>query len=180
MTSGNDFDIVQEPVSGPVHEPMLFSALLRPHLALSRNGFLTLMAVVSVVSFATGMMFLMIGAWPVLGFFGLDALAIYAAFRIYHRRARATEEITVTPSEIRVRRVDPRGDVVEWALNPLWVQLDQVRHPEFGIEHLFLVSRGRRVCIARFLGAEEKESFVKALMSALQAAKRGPSYQAVS
>jgi uncharacterized membrane protein len=60
------------------------------------------------------------------------------------------------------------------------VQLDQVCHAEFGIEQLFLVSRGRRVSIARFLGAEEKESFVKALMAALQAAKRGPTYTAVT
>lgn len=172
MTSGNDFDDTEE--------PKLFTALLRPHRALSRKGFLVLIAFISVVSFSAGMAFLLMGAWPVLGFFGLDALAIYAAFKIYDRRARATEEITVTPTEIRVRRVSPRGDVMEWVLNPLWVQLDQVCHAEFGIEQLFLVSRGRRVSIARFLGPEEKASFVKALMIALQAAKRGPTYNPVT
>jgi uncharacterized membrane protein len=172
MTSGNDFDAVQETT--------LFTALLRPHHALGRGGFLVLMGFVSAVSFGAGMAFLLMGAWPVLGFFGLDVLAIYVAFKIYDRRARATEEITVTPSEIRVRRVSPRGDVVEWAFNPLWVQLDQVCHAEFGIEQLFLVSRGRRVSIARFLGAEEKASFVKDLMEALQAARRGPTYNPVT
>jgi uncharacterized membrane protein len=116
----------------------------------------------------------------VFGFFGLDVLAIYWAFKIYDRRAKATEEITVTPSEIRVRRVSPDGDVAEWVLNPLWVQLDQVCHAEFGIEQLFLVSRGRRVSIARFLGPDEKSSFVKALVAALQAAKRGPTLNPVN
>jgi uncharacterized membrane protein len=77
---------------------------------------------------------------------------------------------------LRVRRVSHRGHVMEWVLNPLWVQLDQIVHEEFGIEQLFLVSRGRRVSIARFLGPDEKASFVKALMAALQAAKRGPTY----
>jgi uncharacterized membrane protein len=168
MTSGNDFDATQE--------PRLFTALLRPHRALSRKGFLALMGFVSVISFGAGLAFLMMGAWPVFGFFGLDVLAIYWAFKVYDRRAKATEEITVTPSEIRVRRVAPDGNVTEWVLNPLWVQLDQVCHAEFGIEQLFLVSRGRRVSIARFLGPEEKASFVKALMSALQTAKRGPTY----
>ena len=170
MTQGNDFDAA---------EPKLFNALLRPHRALSRKGFLVLMAFVSVISFGAGMAFLWMGAWPVLGFFGLDVLAIYAAFRIYDQRAKATEEITVTPSEIRVRRVDPRGRVAEWAFNPLWVQVDRVEHAEFGIELLFLVSRGRRVSIARFLGAEEKASFLSALLEALQAAKRGPTYHPV-
>jgi uncharacterized membrane protein len=168
MTSGNDFDAEAE--------PELFSALLRPHRALSRTGFFVLMGFVCTVSFAAGIAFLMMGAWPVLGFFGLDALAIWWAFRVNYRRGDATEEITVTPSRIRVRRVSHRGHVVEWVLNPLWVQLDQISHPEFGIEQLFLVSKGRRISIARFLGAEEKASFVKALLAGLQAAKRGPTY----
>src|SRR5204862_7893648 len=119
------------------------------------------------------------GAWPVLGFFGLDVLAIYWAFRINFRDARATEEIRVTPSELRVRRVSHRGHVVEWVLNPLWVQLDQKRHAEFGIEKLYLVSSGRRVSVARFLGADEKASFAKALTAALEAAKRGPTHNPV-
>jgi uncharacterized membrane protein len=116
------------------------------------------------------------GAWPVAGFIGLDVLVIYWAFRVNFRRAEATEEITVTPLELRVRRVSHRGHVAEWVLNPLWVQLDQKIHAEFGIERLYLVSRGRRVSIGSFLGAEEKASFAKALMAALQTAKRGITY----
>jgi uncharacterized membrane protein len=119
------------------------------------------------------------GAWPVLGFFGLDVLAIYWAFRVNFRRARATEEIWVTPSELRVRRISHRGQVVEFVLNPLWVQLDQKTHAEFGIEKLYLVSKGRRVSIASFLGPDEKASFAKALLAALQAARRGPTYNPI-
>ncbi len=172
MTSGNDFDVEAE--------PELFSALLRPHRALSRTGFFVLMGFVCTVSFVAGFAFLMMGAWPVLGFFGLDALAIWWAFRINTRRGDATEEITVTPSAIRVRRVSHRGHVSEWVLNPLWAQLEQISHPEFGIEQLFLVSRGRRISIARFLGADEKASFVRALMAGLEAARRGPTYNPVT
>jgi len=106
-------------------------------------------------------------------------LAIWWAFRINFRHARATEEISVTHSELRVRRVSHRGHVVELVLNPLWVQLDQKADAEFGIEKLYLVSRGRRVSIARFLGPDEKASFAKALLAALQAAKRGITYNPV-
>jgi uncharacterized membrane protein len=173
MTAGNDFD-------PGLAQPELFSALLTPHRSLNRTGFLVLMVFLSVVSFAAGLAFLLMGAWPVLGFFGLDVLAIYWAFRVNFLRARATEEISVTPSELRVRRVSHRGHVVEWVLNPLWVQLDQKIHAEFGIEKLYLVSRGRRVSIASFLGPDEKASFAKALTTALQAARRGPTYNPVS
>src|SRR3981189_1603091 len=172
MTAGNDFD-------PQMAQPELFSARLTPHRSLNRTGFLVLMGFLSAVSFVAGLAFLLMGAWPVLGFFGLDVLAIYWAFRINFRDAKATEEIRVTPSELRVRRVSHRGHVVEWVLNPLWVQLDRKCHAEFGIEKLYLVSRGRRVSIANFLGADEQASFAKALMAALQAAKRGPTYNPV-
>jgi uncharacterized membrane protein len=169
MTAGNDFD-------PEAAEPTLFSALLTPHRSLNRTGFLVLMSLLSLISFAAGMAFLLMGAWPVFGFFGLDAVAIYWAFRINFARARACEEISVTPSELRVRRVSHRGKVAEWVLNPLWVQIDQKSHEEFGIERLYLVSRGRRLAIASFLGPDEKASFINALNTALQAARRGVTY----
>ena len=45
-------------------------------------------------------MFLLIGAWPVFGFLGLDVLLIYIAFRANFRAARAYEEVTVTATEL--------------------------------------------------------------------------------
>jgi len=167
MTAGNDFDL-------EAAEPTLFSALLTPHRSLNRTGFLVVMGAISVASFAAGIACLMIGAWPVLGFLGLDVLAIYVAFKINYRSARAYEEILVTPSELRLRRVSHRGHVMEFAFNPLWVQLDQVIDEEFGVERLFLVSKGRRVALANFLGPDEKASFAKALLAALAAARKGP------
>ena len=168
MTAGNDFDLRAQ--------PELFSALLTPHRSLNRTGFVLVMAFLSVISFAAGVLFLILGAWPVLGFFGLDILAIYVAFKINFRRARASEEIRVTPSELRVRRVSHRGHAVEFVLNPLWVKLDKVAHEEFGIEKLYLVSRGRSLSIGSFLSPDEKASFANALLGALQAARRGPTH----
>jgi uncharacterized membrane protein len=171
MTSSNDFD--------PHPQPELFSALLTPHRSLNRAGFLALMMFLCIVSFAAGLAFLLMGAWPVFGFFGLDVLAIYWAFRINFQRGRASEEIHVTPSELRVRRVSHRGHVIEFVLNPLWVQLDQKIHAEYGIEKLYLLSKGRRVSIASFLGPDEKANFAKGLIAALHAAKRGPTHNPV-
>src|SRR3954471_2335382 len=173
MTAGNAFD-------EDAPQPELFSALLTPHRSLNRTGFLVLMIALCVVSFVAGMVFLLMGAWPVFGFFGLDVLAIWWACRLNFRSAKASEEITVTHSELRVRRVSHRGHVVEWVLNPLWVRLDQKKHPEFGIERLYLVSKGRLVSVGGFLGPEEKASFANVLSAALLAARRGPTYNPVS
>ena len=170
MTSGNDFDIAQDA------QPELFSAVLTPHRSLSPRGFAIVMAFVSLVSFCAGLTFWMMGAWPVFGFFGLDVLAIYWAFKINFARAAAREEISITPMELRLRRISHRGHVMEWTFNPLWVRLDQEIHEEFGIERLYLASRRQRVSVGSFLGPDEKASFAKALIAALTAAKRGPTY----
>src|ERR1700739_4878902 len=105
MTTGNAFD--------PQAQPELFSALLTPHRSLNRTGFLVLMGFISVVSFAAGLAFLLMGAWLGFGFFGLDVLVIYWAFRVNFGRAQTTEEISVTPFELRVHRVSHRGHVAE-------------------------------------------------------------------
>jgi uncharacterized membrane protein len=160
------------PASGP--EAAIFSAVLTPHRSLGPTGFLIFMLVLGGISFTSGMVFLMAGAWPIFGFFGLDVLLVYWAFRVNYRAARAYEEVQVTASELKLRKVSHHGRVSEWTLNPLWVRLDRDEHEEFGIERLYLVSRGRRLPIASFLGPDEKASFAHALSAALGEAKRGP------
>src|SRR5262245_64405950 len=129
MTSDNDCS----------DEPTIFSATITPYRSLGNVGFLVLMLVIGGVSFAAGVAFLMVGAWPVFGFFGLDVLLVYWAFRVNYRTARAYEVVTVTPTELTVRKVTHHGRVREWTLNPLWVRLDRDEVEEFGIERLFLV-----------------------------------------
>ncbi|HZC55564.1 MAG TPA: DUF2244 domain-containing protein [Xanthobacteraceae bacterium] len=152
----------------------IFSAVLTPHRSLSPTGFLIFMLCIGGISFASGVFFVMLGAWPIFGFFGLDVLLVYLAFRANYRTARAYEEVTVTATELTLRQVSHRGRVREWTLNPLWVRIDRIVHEEFGIERLFLVSHGRRLPIAVFLGPAEKASFAHALTNAISEAKRGP------
>jgi uncharacterized membrane protein len=155
-------------------EPAIFSAVVTPHRSLDRTGFLIVMAAVSAVSFAAGTVFLLMGAWPVFGFFGLDVLLVYWAFRANYRAAAAYEEVTVTPTELRVRKVSHRGHAVEWSFNPLWVRLERDDHEDFGLLGLFVVFRDERLAVASVLSPPEKETFATALAAAISEAKRGP------
>jgi len=152
----------------------IFSAVLTPHRSLSGPGFVVLMLALGGINFIAGVVFFIAGAWPVVGFLGLDVLLVYWAFRASYRSAAAYEQVTVTASELTLRKVSPRGRVREWTLNPLWVRLDRQTHAEFGLERLFLVSRGDRLPLAGFLSPAEKESFAAALAAALGEARRGP------
>jgi len=168
------------PDNDPTAEPTLFSAIITPHRSLSSTGFLLLMLLIGGVSFGAGMVFFLIGAWPVVGFLGLDVLLVYWAFRVNYRTALAFEEITVTPSELRLRRVSHRGKVMEWKLNPVWTKLDREEHEDYGLLRLFLTSQGRRLAVAGFLAPSERESFAAALASALGEARRGVTRTVVS
>lgn len=163
MTADND----------PELEPTIFSVVITPHRSLGRVGFLVLMGLFGAMSFIAGMVFLIAGAWPVFGFFGLDVLLLYWALRLNYRHADAYEEVKVTPSALTVRKVSHRGRAREWVLNPLWVRLEKIEIEDFGIDKLLLVSRGRQLTVAGFLGPEEKASFARALGNALSEAKRG-------
>jgi uncharacterized membrane protein len=70
-------------------EPTIFAATITPHRSLGSTGFLILMLCIGALSFVSGMVFLMLGAWPVFGFLGLEVLLIYVAFRANFRAARA-------------------------------------------------------------------------------------------
>lgn len=163
-TDNNDIDL----------EPTIFSVVITPHRSLPHIGFLVLMIAFGAISFIAGVFFVMSGAWPVFGFFGLDVLLLYWAFRLNYRAAKAYEEVEVTCARLTVRKVDPRGRAREWVLNPLWVKLIKIAHEDFGIEKLLLVSRGRQLAIGNFLSPDEKESFAAELNKALGEARRGP------
>ncbi len=155
-------------------EPTIFSAVLTPHRSLGSVGFLVVMTVFGGVSFISGMAFLLMGAWPVFGFFGLDVLLLYWAFRINYRHAAAYEQVTVTPTALKVRKVSHRGRVREWVLNPLWVKLDMTEHSMNSVSSGCFWSRAAsKLVIANFLGPDEKASFARELGRALGEAKRG-------
>ncbi|MBI3435230.1 MAG: DUF2244 domain-containing protein [Proteobacteria bacterium] len=161
-------------INTPGVEPALFSAIITPHRSLGGTGFVIVMLTIGGVSFLTGLTFAAIGAWPVIGFLGLDVAIVYWAFRANYRSARAFEEVVVTASALTVRRVNHRGKLAEWTLNPLWTRLDRETHGDFGVTRLFLVTRGKRLPIAAFLSPGEKEDFAAALAAAIGEAKRGP------
>ena len=152
----------------------IFEAVITPHRSLSRRGFCLVMASIGVVSFGAGAVFFMMGAWPVVGFLGLDVALVWWAFRANYRAARARETIRVTGSEIVVRRVSARGAVAEWRFNPYWTRLHVTRDEEAAVERVTFASHGRRLDVAGWLSPPEKADFAAALSGALAAARRGP------
>jgi uncharacterized membrane protein len=153
-------------------ERPVFAAVIHPHRSLGRKGFRVVMTLCCLAMVGASIPFVALGFWPVAGFFGLDLVALYIAFRVNFREARSFEEIVLTPVELLFRRVTHRGRGREWRFNPLWTKLQKEHDDEFGLQKLALVSRGERVVIARELSPPERESFAAALGKALAEVKR--------
>ncbi|MCB1490163.1 MAG: DUF2244 domain-containing protein [Bauldia sp.] len=166
MTSGN--------VTSDVENEPIFAARLTPHRSLSPTGFMLVMLALVSCSFTAGLAFWMMGAWPIVGFFGLDILLVQFAFRMNYRAARASEDVVVFRDRLMVRRTTPNGKWTEFTLNPYWARLEVDHHPEIGVTGVNLTSHGRRYPIASFLGPHERESFATALSSALAEARAHP------
>jgi uncharacterized membrane protein len=162
--------------ASPAIEAPLFDARLEPHRSLNRRGFRLLMLGCCAISTLYSIPFYLMGAWPVVGFLGLDVLLLYIAFRANFRAARAYELLRLTSLELLFSRVSSRGARQEWRFNPVWVRFERVEHEEFGTQRLSLVSRGQSVEVGRFLGPDQKASLARAFALALAKARRGPTY----
>lgn len=157
-------------MTNPSSSAPLFDALLTPHRSLGPRGFLIFMCLLSGLSFTAGLAFYLAGAWPVVGFMGLEVLLVWIAFRLNYRDARQYERLVLTPALLTVERVTHHGERREWRFQPTWLRVEMADPPEPD-SPLTLASHGRRLSIGSFLSAEERLDLAKALRRALAAAR---------
>lgn len=148
----------------------LFDAVLTPHRSLSPLGFWLLMGGVTLVSFVAGLAFVLEGAWPVVGFFGLDVALVYFAFRASYKSADLYETVRLTRRELAIQRVLPSGQVRSWSFQPYWLRVHIDEPPAPGSQ-LTLSSHGRSLVIGSFLSPGERVEFARALRTALSQAR---------
>jgi uncharacterized membrane protein len=155
------------PDAGAQKSPrLIFDAILQPHRSLSPHGFVVLMLAISLICFTAGAVFMIAGAYPVMGFFGLDVLLIYVAFRVNYIAARRYETVRLTEEALVVERVTPNGKRQTWQFQPYWlrVSIDDPPRPD---SKLTLSSHGRSLAIGAFLTPGERLEFAQALKGAL-------------
>lgn len=153
-------------------ETVVFSATLSPHRSLGPQGFFLVMGFFTIVSVMSAAPFIMMGAWPVGGFFGLDLLLLYICFRINNREARQYEQVLLSRLELVVRKVFANGDGMERRFNPFWIRLEKDVDPDYGMTRLALVQRREEIEIGAFLAPYERADFAEAFGRALAEAKR--------
>jgi uncharacterized membrane protein len=159
-----------ERVAGPppLAGDMLMDVVLRPNRSLSRTAFRLMLIVVIAVNAAVGAVFALQGAYPVAGFLGLDVAALWLAFHLNYRAARAEERVRVAPGQVHLARRSAKGATDHWVLNPIWARVED------DARAVVVASGGARMRLAAFLSPDERLNFKRALDAALWRAKKGP------
>ena len=172
----SDHALSNHPFADDPFAKPLFTATLRPYRSLKLEGFRLMMALVAGASIIASIPFIVLGFWPVAGFYGLDVLLLYFAFRANFASAKAYEEVRVSPLELFLKKVSAEGKSVEWRFHPIWTRVHKDEHKEFGVERVWIASRGQSVTVGRFLPRDEMAQFGDRLSDALATARQGHTF----
>lgn len=165
MTQGNaDITMNDLPV---------FSAELHPYRSLGRNGHRIFFLIAGALSLAHMAVFLLSGAWPVVMFFGVDFLILFGAFWLNNRAAKAREVVSLSRTNISIRKISPSGRETEHMFNPFWARFLVSRKAKIGITAMHVRGNGRETDVGTFLPLDDRERFASAFSGALARVKRG-------
>lgn len=159
-------------VTTPPEDAPVFTAELTPYRSLGRKGFRIVFLIAGLLSLVHAFVFLVIGAWPIVFFFGLDYLLLFGAFWLNYRSALSREEVSVSRTNVSVRKFTPSGQITEHRFNPFWARFNVARHQEIGIISMTISGGGRRTDIGSFLNRDDRETFALALSGALATVRR--------
>ncbi len=141
--------------------------ILAPHTSLSPTGFWVVMGILIALNFVAGTLFLLQGAWPVVGFMGLDVALVYWAFRVSYARARTQERLRLDADALTIERRDRAGNSQTFTFRPPhWLQVQLVAAPDREAQ-LVLSSHGRRLIVGSFLAPEQRVEVAGAIRQAL-------------
>ena len=158
-------------MSTKIQAKPLFAATLTPHRSLSPRGKRVVIGLVAALALVPGIVFYVAGAWPVVGFMGLDVIAIWVALTVSMRGGKAYEVVTLWPGTLEVRKVDAKGAEDVLTFIPFNVRFVIDRDFNERVTGLWLKERERKIALGTFLSIEEKLSFSKAFGTALKTAR---------
>jgi uncharacterized membrane protein len=148
---------------------LYMDAVIQPNRSLSRRGMWIVLGVFALFNLWVGVFLMMIGAYPVPIFLGLDLIGVVVAFRVYRRFAERVERVRVDAERIVVSRETARGVATVWTSPTAFTQV-KFEHGREHARRLSLHLSGRSIAIGMALGAEERERLHERLRRAIREA----------
>lgn len=151
--------------------PVTFEAVIVPHRSLGRRGLLWLSGALALLSALVAFGLWLAGAWPVIGFTGLEVAAAVLLLRRHALGARPTEMLLLSERGMAVVTIDPAGRRSERVIASAWLRAALEERPG-RTPALMLRARGAALEVAASLGEEEKRALALAVCEALERQRR--------
>ncbi len=146
--------------------PILFDAVLTPNRSLKHAASRILMGVAGIIFLLGSTIFSLAGAWPISGFFCIEFIVLYLAFRACSQKLQLKETISLRPNNLTIERITANGTKTSWHFRPYWLRIT-LRNRNSREGQLVLSSEGQSVQIGSFLSKNEQISLATALQKAL-------------
>ncbi|MGN6103269.1 MAG: DUF2244 domain-containing protein [Devosia sp.] len=149
----------------------LFAARLTPHRSMSPRGVRIVCALAASLLLVPGFLFYLLGAWPVVGFMGLDVAALYWALTWSLRDGKRYEQVTLWTDRLEIRQVAPGGEEKTETFKPFYVRLVIDRDFDERTTAIRLRTGDRELIVGAFLNPNDKATFAQAFGTALRKAR---------
>ena len=143
-----------------------FCLLIRPDCSLSPGGVKAIVLMFGLVAFLIGGFMLILGAWPVLPFLGLEVSVLVVVFLMLRRRSTFYDLVEARGDQVCLRQKSQHGET-SGTLNRYWTQIKLSGGPQWYPSRLLVGSHGKFVEIGAALTEEDRIRTAKELQRVL-------------
>jgi uncharacterized membrane protein len=156
--------------AGAMSATLYMDALITPNRSLSKVGFYWLIGLLALFNLMIAVFLLVIGAFPVPIFLGIDILGVLIAFRASYRGGRQAERVQVFADEVRVSHQIGASARTVWSSPTAFTRVSVDARGEHEARVRLHLSQ-KALTIARALSPPERETFADALEDAIRKAR---------
>ncbi|MBT5575164.1 MAG: DUF2244 domain-containing protein [Alphaproteobacteria bacterium] len=143
-------------------EQEVITITLWPYRSLGRRGYLYLMTGFIGLIFILSLLFYTLGAWPVIGFLGIEVGLVWLIFRVNYNSGRNYEQIFITADKTSIEKVSWRGKTHRFDISSAWIAAKCIK-ANGQSDKLLLTYHSKQLEIGKFLPPREKFSLAIAL-----------------
>ncbi len=147
-----------------------------PHRSLTKKGFIIVMVALASLAFCIGLGFFLLGAWPVIGFLGLEILIVWGAFKLNYRAAKRRQTLQADSHTLQITDFFPNGKRQDQEIPTGWIKvsLTPSQSPDVSARNrqkVIVSSHGKHVAVGDFLHPAETPDLARRVQSMVDRAQ---------
>ena len=140
----------------------IITITLCPYRSLGNRGYLCLMIGFIGLIFLLSLFFYSMGAWPVIGFLGVEIGLVWFLFKVNYKSSKNFEQISITKNSTFIKKINWSGAIINFTIESPWIKASCIKSIGTS-DKLFLNYHAEQLEIGEFLPPQEKALLANAL-----------------